>query len=38
MILAWQGDLHILHHHQGSIVANLLGGSVPNFDIKNIAV
>ena len=40
MILAWQRDLHVLHHGQGSIVANCsyLGGSVPPFDIKNIAV
>ena len=31
MILAWQRDLHVLHHSQGSIVANCsyLGGSVP---------
>ena len=40
MILAWQGDLSILYHSQGSIVANCsyLGGSVPTFDIKNIAI
>ena len=31
MILAWQRDLHVLHHSQGNIVANCsyLGGSVP---------
>ena len=36
MILAWQGDLHVLHHNQGSIVANCsyLGGSVTTFDKK----
>ena len=36
IILAWQRDLHALHHSQGSIVANCsyLGGSVPTFDIK----
>ena len=30
MILAWQRDLRVLHHSQGSIVANCsyLGGSV----------
>ena len=40
MILAWQIDLHVLHHSQRSIVANCsyLGGSVPTFDIKNIAL
>ena len=38
-MLTWQRDLHVLHHSQGSIVANFsyLGGSVPTFDIKNIA-
>ena len=36
MILVWQRDLHVLHHSQGSIVANCsyLGGSVPTFDFK----
>ena len=40
MMLAWQRDLHVLHHSQGSTVANFsyLGGSVPTFDIKNIAI
>ena len=40
MILAWQRDLHVLHHSQGSIVANssYLRGSVPTFDIKKIAI
>ena len=40
MILAWQRDLHVLHHSQGSIVANCsyFLGSVPTFDIKCIAV
>ena len=40
MILAWQRNLHVLYHSQGSIVANCtyLGGSLPTFDIKNIAV
>ena len=35
-----QRDLHVLHHSQGSIVANssYLGGSVPTSDIKNIAI
>ena len=39
-ILAWQRDLHALHDSQGSIVVNCsnLGGSVPTFDIKNIAL
>ena len=39
MILAWQRDLHVLHHNQGSIVANrsYLGGSVSTFDINNIS-
>ena len=36
MILAWQRDLHVLQHSQGSIVADFsyLGGSVPTFDFK----
>ena len=36
MILAWQRDLHVLHHSEGSIIANCsyLGGSVPTLDIK----
>ena len=40
IILAWQRDLHVLHQSQRSVVANFsyLGGSVPTFDIKNIAV
>ena len=35
IIVAWQRDLHVLHHSQGSTVANssYLGGSVPTFDI-----
>ena len=40
MILAWQRDLHVLYHSEGSIVVNCsyLGESVPTFDIKFIAV
>ena len=36
MTLAWQRDLHVLHHSQGSLVANCSysGGSVPTFLVK----
>ena len=37
MILAWLRDFHVLHHSQRSIVV-YVGGLVPTFDIKNIAI